>query len=122
MNQRVAMPKFLRRVVVPLPDTAKSVQICASPGLWFMRRCWLGVSRDAYTRVRWELPSDAEGPTRDTRDLVLSLDEKRLRLGPGEQASLRFTAKQAGVYDGRFGYVLRMCGHYYFLDDVTNKE
>ena len=114
--------KFLRRVVVPVPNTAKSVQIEASSGLWFMRRCWVGVSRSSEASVRWKSLSQAKGPNHNVKAHLLAVDEKRLRLEPGEKANLCFAKDQAETQNARSGYLLRMRGYYDFIENISNHE
>jgi hypothetical protein len=99
--------KFLRRVVVPAPPGACAVWVPANP-FWTVRRLWVGAGRAA--EVHWCKPVGSDAAA----DLVWEPDDRRLRLGPAEEAVLTFDVPEpAGP--ARVGYLLTMSGYYEFL-------
>jgi hypothetical protein len=96
--------KFLRRVVVPLPERTTSITLKAPGDFWFTRRLWIGKQADRKRAVIWRRPVDA----------------KAIRLSAMEDAVLEFPAgrereKREKDSAKRVGYALRIQGYYDFV-------
>jgi len=105
--------KFLRRVVVPLPERTAGITLKAPGDFWFTRRLWIGKQADRKRAVIWRRPVDA----------------KAIRLAPMEDAVLAFPAgrerekrekrgkrgKRGKDSAKRVGYALRIQGYYDFV-------
>jgi hypothetical protein len=108
--------KFLRRVVVPVPAAARTLQLSAPEDMWLVRRAWLGQGGVAQN-VAWVSATDAIGhevlgPLRDR-------NAPRLVLAPMQEVDLSFSgpAELASKLHHRF--VLRLCGYYELLPSVA---
>jgi len=96
--------KFLRRVVVPLPERTGGITLKSPGDFWFTRRLWIGKQADRKCAVIWRRPVDA----------------KAIRLAPMEDAVLEFPAGREREKRGknsakRVGYALRIQGYYDFV-------
>jgi hypothetical protein len=106
--------KFLRRIVVPVPPSARRLQISAPSKTWFVRRAWLGqgeVARD----VVWLSATDASGVEADALRLLRDRDKHRLVLAPRQEVDLGFVAPATDAENSHHRFVLRLWGYYEFL-------
>ncbi len=91
--------KFLRRVVIPLPETASRVTLQSEGGFWFVRRLWIGKQSPHQTPPQWQRPGNANPAN----------------LAPGEYVDLDFPCRWSSVDSSRrTAFALRLRGHYEF--------
>jgi hypothetical protein len=106
--------KFLRRIVVPVPPEARTLQISAPGNLWLVRRAWLGQGHAAQG-VTWLSAIDASGLDADALGLLRDRDGQRLVLAPMQEVDLGFMAPRPTAENLPHRFVLRMWGYYDFL-------
>lgn len=104
--------KFLRRIVVPIPEGAQVARITLPGEMWWIHRVWVGTGRPADRDVTWHPPAESVGPQPDAAWQLCNCDGLRLRLETGQQADLVFPLPPGGQ---RWGYLLKMAGYYDFL-------
>jgi hypothetical protein len=110
--------KFLRRIIVAIPNDVREVTFDAANPLWFVRRAWLGSGRDATSMV-WQAPIQASGANPRAAELLRGHDQQRLRLAPMEEVDLTFAISDLSAKMPAPGYVLRMRGYYDFIQPVA---
>jgi hypothetical protein len=113
--------KFLRRIVIPVEPKARSVQLSAAEGYWFVHRLWVGVGKTVENTIRWESPVSAKGPTPEALTALMRADRERLRLDPSQEVELTFKPKELSDNGNRLGFLLQVTGYYEFLPDVQRK-
>jgi hypothetical protein len=109
--------KFLRRIVVPIPERTKSVRLVLPAEMWWVHRLWVGAGRPA-TDITWTAPREAIGPHDDSLRLLRHQDGKRIRLEPGQEVQLEFPAPSGT----RRGYFLKLAGYYEFLPHLGDAD
>jgi len=88
--------KFLRRVVIPLPQQTNKIEIKFFDNFWHMERMWIGSKRDV------------------TSEWMKPIENQSIRLEPMEDKIIEF--RPQGKSKTRSGYALRMFGHYEFIN------
>jgi len=106
--------KFYRRIVIPVPDGAQSLQLDFSDSLWLLRRVWIGRGHRAED-VSWQPPDRAGGSAVQSAALLSRRDGRKLCLQPMQEAELHFRPPEQPAGDRRLAYVLQMSGYYDFL-------
>jgi hypothetical protein len=106
--------KFLRRMVVPVPPAARTLQISALDNMWFVRRTWLGQGQAARD-VAWLSATTVEGGEADALALLRDRDGHRLVLAPMQEVDLGFMAPETDAENPHHRFVLRISGYYEFL-------
>jgi hypothetical protein len=119
---RAVGTKFLRRIVVPVPQGSGSVRLEARRGWWQVTRLWVGQSRAVEPGILWRTASAVDGPVTDACRLLRSVDQQRVRLEPGQELELTFPASEPAQVATRWGYVVRMTGYYEFLSATPRLE
>ena len=93
---RAVGTKFLRRVVVPIPDGATAVDFHGHDEFWFSRRAWLGQRESVDGRSAWTSPTESAAQS--------------LRLNPLDTENLSFPVS----LEGKLGFALQLSGFYCF--------
>ncbi len=75
-------PEFSRRVVIPVPEGATTVELGGDTRSWLVSRLWLGSRRKPEPPIKWLAPIETLGPQVNARELLLNQDGERLRLAP----------------------------------------
>lgn len=88
--------KFLRRVVVQIPEGATSAKLGGEEPFWFNRRAWIGNQASIEGRSAWASPTNFESG--------------EFRLNPTETAELRFPIELSGS----LRFALSLSGFYTF--------
>lgn len=109
--------KFLRRVVVPVPPEARTVQLTAPSRIWLVRRAWLGRGQVAQN-VTWLSASEASGLEVDVLGFLRDHDEHRLVLAPLQEVDLSFMAPAEVSGNLHHRFVLRLWGYYELLPSI----
>lgn len=92
--------KFLRRIVVAVPEQTTRVKLHAEGDFWYTRRLWLGTRSSYEHKIVWQKPVGAQ----------------TISLAPMEDAVLEFQCqKEEGGSTKRMGYALRIRGYYDFI-------
>jgi hypothetical protein len=110
--------KFLRRIVVPVPPDASTLQISAPQDMWLVRRAWLGQGRLAQN-VDWLSATDAGGHDVDVLGLLSDRDERHLVLAPRQEVDLAFIAPAAVSDNLHHRFELRLYGYYELLPSAA---
>ena len=94
--------KFLRRIVVAVPEQTTRVTLRAEGDFWYTRRMWFGTYGSYDNETVWQKPVDAHP----------------ICLSPMEDAVLEFPSQDNGVGPTkRVGYALRIRGWYDFAEN-----
>lgn len=108
--------KFLRRLVVPVPQGARSVRLVWDADHWLVRRLWKGAARVPQACVTWRSPIGARGTLLQAASSLRHVDGDRVRLGPMQEVELLFGPAVRENRSTCVGYVLRVSGYYEFIN------
>lgn len=114
--------KFLRRVVLPVPEGCRSVRIQAPGGFWRVNRVFLGRGRIVDHETVWTTGMLPETPNSAESRRLAPIDYRRLRLDPNDEVVLDFKEERQAKRDEVLRYVLRMTGYYEFLPTDSGRE
>lgn len=110
--------KFLRRIVIPVPEDSRHLRISVVPEFWHLRRIWFGHGRVAEPNCVWQSLNIEKSSADDALELLADHDEKRLKLDPMEDVVLVGIPPELPTGTDRFGFLLRLSGYYEFLPDA----